>query len=76
MDPLTAMFTSLAHKDLPLLEYAFNDVRRRCDNYHHPVDLPDTTGLSWREAIIQCLESPALIQSTARPRAQPTISPL
>ncbi|KAL0185483.1 hypothetical protein M9458_021180, partial [Cirrhinus mrigala] len=26
-------------------------------NYHHPVDLNDTTGLCWREAIIQCLES-------------------
>ncbi|ROL45287.1 hypothetical protein DPX16_17898 [Anabarilius grahami] len=26
-------------------------------NYHHPVDLPDTSGLNWRDAIIRCLES-------------------
>ncbi|KAK2878539.1 hypothetical protein Q8A67_019330 [Cirrhinus molitorella] len=26
-------------------------------NYHRPVDLPDTTGLSWREGILRCLES-------------------
>ncbi len=23
--------------------------------YHHPMDLPDNTGLSWRVGIIQCL---------------------
>ncbi|KAL0181207.1 hypothetical protein M9458_023613, partial [Cirrhinus mrigala] len=26
-------------------------------NYHHPVDLPDATGLSWRESVFCCLES-------------------
>lgn len=26
-------------------------------NCHHPVDLPDTTGFNWREAIIWCLEN-------------------
>lgn len=40
-------------------------------NYHYPVDLPDTSGLDWREAIIRCLESiyPP-VQNTARPRAR------
>ncbi len=26
-------------------------------NSHRPVDLPETTGLSWREGIFRCLES-------------------
>ncbi len=26
-------------------------------NYHRPVDLPDTTGLSWREGVFRCLGS-------------------
>jgi len=26
-------------------------------NYYHPVDLPDTSELNWRDAIIRCLES-------------------
>ncbi len=26
-------------------------------NYHRPVDLPDTTGLTWREGIFRCLGS-------------------
>ncbi|KAL0185592.1 hypothetical protein M9458_017262, partial [Cirrhinus mrigala] len=52
-------------------------------NYNHPVDLPDTTGLSWREMILRCLESvrpqsrtspPAVPES--RPPAAPCSSPL
>ncbi|KAL0157280.1 hypothetical protein M9458_048526, partial [Cirrhinus mrigala] len=73
MDPLATRFNSLAHKDLSLLEYvgefsqltvltAFDNAVLKTlfwigVNYHYPVDLPDTTGLSWREAIIQCLDS-------------------
>lgn len=26
-------------------------------NYHHYIDLPDTSGLNWRKAIFRCLES-------------------
>ncbi len=59
-DPHAALFTSLARKDLPLLEYvvefsqlavltAFDDAALNSlfwigANYHCPVDLPDTTG--------------------------------
>ncbi len=57
LDPIAAFFTSLARKDLPLLEYAveftflmaFNDAVLNSlfwigANYHRSVDLPDTTG--------------------------------
>ncbi len=46
-----------SHCHLPLQrrdpEVAVLDV----SNYHYPLDLPDTSGLNWREAIIQFLES-------------------
>lgn len=51
----------------------FNVIQRY---YYRPVDLSDTTGLSWIEVIIWCLEMSLAIQNTARPNAQPTISPL
>ncbi len=67
------LFVTLARQNLPLLEYAdefsqlavlmaFDDMMLISlfwigANHHQPVDLPDTTGLSWREAIIRCLES-------------------
>ncbi|KAL0162611.1 hypothetical protein M9458_042007, partial [Cirrhinus mrigala] len=37
-------------------------------NYHRPIDLPDTTGLCWREAIIWCLEN-------VWPRSRTTLDP-
>ncbi|KAL0188679.1 hypothetical protein M9458_015778, partial [Cirrhinus mrigala] len=39
-------------------------------NYSRPVDLPDTTGLSWREGILQCLER-VRPQSRTSPPAHP-----
>ncbi|XDV30848.1 hypothetical protein PO909_033682 [Leuciscus waleckii] len=38
--------------------------------YYHPVDLPDTTGLGWREAIIRCLES-VYPRSRLQPESRP-----
>ncbi len=68
-----ARFSALARRDLPLVEYAWefcglatttalddatiNSLFWIGANYHHPVDLPDTSGLSWREGILRCLES-------------------
>ncbi len=67
------LFSALAHRDLPFGEYArkfcglavctalkdatINSLFWIGANYHRPVDLPDTTGLSWREGILRCLES-------------------
>ncbi len=77
MDPLVARFTSLARKDLPLLEYAVEFVLTAFDdavlnslfwiggNYHRHIDLPDTTGLNW------CLES-VYLRSRAQPDPEPS----
>ncbi|KAF4107357.1 hypothetical protein G5714_011721 [Onychostoma macrolepis] len=67
----TARIATLAYRDLPFYEYAgeFCKLTATVDdaalnrliwlgaNYHHPMNLPDTTGLSWREGIFQCLGS-------------------
>ncbi len=87
MDTLAAKFTALAHKDLPILEYAvefsqlavlsaFDDAALNSlfwiwANYHCPVDFPDTTGLNWRDAIIR-LES---IRPRSRTQPDPEPSP-
>ncbi len=77
---IAARFIALAHRDLPFLEYSREFCRLAAAttlddatilslfwhgaNSHRPVDLPDTTGLKWREGILRCLES-------VRPRARP-----
>ncbi len=38
-------------------------------NYHRPVDLPDITGLSWRQGILWCLESVQPRSKTSPPAA-------
>ncbi|KAL1254450.1 hypothetical protein QQF64_016679 [Cirrhinus molitorella] len=43
----------------------------RWANYYNPVDFPDTTGLSWREAISQCLEN-VYLQSRTQPDPVPS----
>ncbi len=66
-------FATLARLNLPFYEYAgefcklaaataWDDVTLNHlfwlgANFHHPVDLPDTSGLSWREGIFRCLGS-------------------
>lgn len=46
-------------------------------NYHHQVDLTDTSELDWREAIIRCLESvypPSRTQPDPEPSPPPSIT--
>ncbi len=67
-------FAALAHQDLPFVEYTrefcglanfatlddatLNSLFWIGVNCHRPVDLPDTTGLSWREGILRCASGP------------------
>ncbi len=85
MDLLASMFNSLAHKDLPFLEFAveisqfavltaFNDAVLKSlfwigANYYCPVELEGGN----HPVSGECLPP---IQNTARPRTQPTITPL
>ncbi len=64
---VSAEFVALACRDLPFVEFAWEFCRLATatawedatinslfwigGNYHCPVDLPDTTGLSWREGM-------------------------
>ncbi len=66
-------FAALARKGLPFYEYAgefcklavatawddttLNRLFWFGANHQRPMDLPDTTGLSWREGVFQCLGS-------------------
>ncbi len=45
-------------------------------NHHRPVDLPDTTGLSWREGVFRCLGSVRARARTSLPSFAPPASPL
>ncbi len=70
---VAARFIALDHQDLPFVEYYWELCRLAAAmalddatilslywhgaNSHRPVDLPDTTGLRWREGILRCLES-------------------
>ncbi len=80
---VTKLFSALARRDLPFVEYArefcglavctaLDDAKLNSlfwigANYHSPMDLPDTTGLSWREGILRCLESVQLWSRTSLP---------
>ncbi len=89
---VAAQIIAPARLDLPLIEYswefcriakaiAFDDATILSlfwhgANLHRLVDLPDTTGLKWREGILRCLESflpwaraspPAIVRSSHMP---------
>ncbi len=90
---ITACFAVLAHRDLQLEEFAqefgrlamwmelddamLNSLFWIGANYHRPVDLPDTIGLSWREGILQ--ESVQPLSGTSPPAAAlsslPSVAP-
>ncbi|KAL0151521.1 hypothetical protein M9458_053173 [Cirrhinus mrigala] len=92
-------FAALARKDLPFVEHAqefcslaeatvldddtINSLFWIGPHYHRPVDLPDTSGLSWREGILRDAQLSSLLanqhpepsQSTPRlvePEPKPT----
>ncbi len=80
-------FAAIARLNLPFYEYAgefcklaaamaWDDVTLNHlfwlgANFHYPVDLPDTSGLSWREGIFRCLgpsqNQPAAVHGSFKP---------
>ncbi len=88
---VAARFIALAHRDLPFPEYsrefcglaaatALDDATILSlfwhgANAHRPVDLPDTTGLKWREGILRCLESVRARARTSLPSSAAPPSP-
>ncbi len=82
---IAVRFTVLARWDLLLEEFArefsglavwtglddatLNSLFWIGAKYHRPMDLPDTTGLSWREGILRCLESVQPRSRTSPPAA-------
>ncbi len=84
------LFSALAHLDLLFVAFAREFYRIYTNtelddttlnslfwigaNYHRPVDLPDTTGLSWRKGILQCLEI-VLPRSRTSPPSSPSAIP-
>lgn len=78
---LAAQFAAFAQSGLNLMDYTLQfsrlAVRSSYDdeilkNYYHQVDLSDTQGLDWREAILQYLES---VYPRSVPQPDPEHSP-
>ncbi|CAM4732978.1 unnamed protein product [Leuciscus chuanchicus] len=67
-----ARFTAVSHENTNFL--SFTGIFRIGANYHYPVDLPDTSGLNYKEAIIRCLES-VWSRSKTQPDPEPTSTP-
>lgn len=80
MELAATRFLALAHRDLAFYEYAgefcklpaatllddaiLNQLLWLRANYHSSMDLPDTTGTSWREGVFWCLRKcPVLSQN-------------
>ncbi len=86
---VAAHFIALDCQDLPFIEYSCEFCRLAAAtaldkatilslfwhgaNSHRPVDLPDTTGLRWREGILRCLEN-ALPQARISPPSSVALS--
>ncbi len=89
MEMAAARFLALARKDLPFYKYAgefyglaaatawddatLNSLFWLGTNYHRPVDLPDTTGLSWKEGVFRCLGSVRARARTSPPSSPPAV---